>query len=66
MTATAPAPPPVAIEAAAPTTSTTRPSGPQTEFGNGTCKVGEDIVAGTYKTAGPRDRLIREQLLLGA
>lgn len=29
-------------------------TGPKTEFGDGTYKVGEDIAAGTYKSTGPR------------
>ncbi len=30
-------------------------AGPKTEFGDGTYKVGEDIAAGSYKSAGPRE-----------
>lgn len=31
-------------------------SGPKTEFGDGTFKVGEDIAVGTYKSSGPRNQ----------
>lgn len=34
-------------------TATQTPSGPATAIGQGTYVVGSDIVAGTYKTAGP-------------
>ena len=46
-------PPQTTVAAAPPvTTAPPAPTGPLTEFGEGTYKVGEDIAAGTYKSAG--------------
>lgn len=49
--ATTPTPTPTPTpEKASPT-----PEGPKTSFGPGKYKVGEDIAAGSYRTAGPED-----------
>ncbi|MEV4557107.1 hypothetical protein AB0K51_08925 [Kitasatospora sp. NPDC049285] len=58
VTVTAAPSPPSTPESSAPPPAPA-PSGPATSFpGNGKYLVGEDIEAGTYKTAGPADSVI--------